>query len=523
MFDLDKHERFGEGIYRAIAANNPEYPNGALWELTNMVYNRSSEDPEKMKGYTQLGSTAMGDGSDLVTGLFDYDEGTRLVATCTDGTIYEYAGSDWAASSGGTGFSTSDTVRWSGAMAYGAVNANDMLILCNGVNAPQKYYVNAGNEVSGLGAGGEVPPATGRYPVSWGGRYWMADATYPDTLYYSATNDCEKWTTGGGSIQIDRGSGAITGLYVFAGNLLIFKRRKILRLLPGTSVESQSVREVSSRIGTPSHWTIKEVGANESGVLIFLSDTGPQAMVPTSSTGGFYVKNIADGIKPYLTRMNTAKLGLAWADFNEDRGEYYLQYVTGTEDSPDEGLIANVSREVKRPRWTYHNMQDKTAGTIYRSSGAEVQVMGDSAGKVWKLHDGHSRDGAGYYGRVMTQAYAQGERGRMKKYGRTFVDLETYGDYRVDVRLNMGRSALPGTAGNPLSVSDVGALDGWGVGLWGVAKWGGSANTGKYVRPETVARGAYERIVFETSGADMWFKLNGLAIEYALKRRMLAA
>ena len=100
-FKIDQHERCGEGINRTMATNNPEYPRGACWDLLNMVYDRTSEDPEKMGGYTRLGSTDVGG---AVSGLFDYDEGTRLISTDIGGKIYEYAGSDWAQSTNGTGF-----------------------------------------------------------------------------------------------------------------------------------------------------------------------------------------------------------------------------------------------------------------------------------------------------------------------------------------------------------------------------------------------------------------------------------
>lgn len=401
-------------------------------------------------------------------------------------------------------------------MFYGGTKAEDLLVLCNGIDAPQLYESTAG--VAELGGS---PPSTGQFPVSWGGRLLMAAG---DTLHYSATNDCEDWATNGGSIQIDRGSGSITGLYVFGGHLLIFKRRKILRLLPGTSFAEQAVREVSSRVGTPSHWSIQEGGSNETGLLIFLSDTGIQGLVPSSSTGGFWVRPLADRIKKITDRRLKTAQKYAWATFNEDRGEYYLQYVLqGGGTTPTEGVIGNCAREKGRVRWTTHNMKNMTSGCIYRASGAEVQVIGDSNGRAYQMHSGHDRAGSAFTGRIETAAYAQGERGRMKKYGRTFVDLETKGNYAVTARMIMGRSGLPTATANTKTVENQGAAGGWGVGTWGVAQWGGPALAPEWLRPPSTTRGSYQKLQFSTTGSDMWFKVNGLQIEYALRRRMLAA
>lgn len=114
-YNIDRRESFGKGIYRLVSPNNPEFPQGALWDAYNMVYDRSSEDPEKLHGFSRLGSNTV---NDAVSGLFDYSEGTRLVATSEDGGIYHRTTGNWSALTGaGAGtFSTTDHVRWSGAM-----------------------------------------------------------------------------------------------------------------------------------------------------------------------------------------------------------------------------------------------------------------------------------------------------------------------------------------------------------------------------------------------------------------------
>lgn len=514
MYSYDRHELFGSGVYRLVGSNNPEFPRDAVWDAYNMVYDRSKTDPEKMKGYTRLGTNTVGD---VVSGLFDYDEGTKMVATSEDGGVYIRTTGDWSAATGGGAgtFSTVNNTRWSGTMFYGATTAANILILCNGVDAPKKFVTST---ISGLGGS---PPSTGKFPTTFNGRLWMATG---DTLHYSAADNAEDWTSVGGSFQIDRGSGSITGLYNFAGNLIIFKRNKILRMLPGTTLASTSVRDLTSIVGASSHFTIKETtGTYRSGSLMFESDEGIQEIVPTSATGGFFVRAMAEGIKPIMDRRDVTNRATNWANYNPSRGEYWLQYtISGAH--PDEGVIGNVARDRGSARWTTHDMRGKTAGMMYLDSSAgNIQVIGDSSGRVYQMHNTDSRDGAGFQGFVTTASYVQGERSRMKRYGRVYIDAETDGTYPIQLRTILGRSGLPTPSGQVNQPADFGSIDGWGTGKWGEAVWGGSTVAGKWVRPGKVLRGSYLRVVAQTLGAEQWFRLNGIHIEYSMRRHILAA
>ena len=168
-------------------------------------------------------------------------------------------------------------------------------------------------------------------------------------------------------------------------------------------------------------------------------------------------------------------------------------------------------------------MRNKTAGAMCRTSSGYIQAIGDTSGKVWQMHSGDARDGAGYRGFITTPSYVQGDRSRMKRYGRVFVDAETNGTYPLTTRVILGRSDLPTPGGSVLSPSGFGATDGWGTGTFGEAVWGGSVVPGKWIRPDKVLRGVYARLVFETSGPNQWFRLNGTIQEFSMRRHILAA
>mgnify|MGYP003647148657 CR=1 FL=1 len=506
-----------QGMDRSHVFNSPEFSRGAIWDGLNMIYLRGQENPEKMRGFTRLGTTTMGSGTDRITGLFDYAEGTRLIAGVSDGKWYEYAGSDWAASSGATGYNTGIDVRWSFEMFYGLTTAAALLVGCNGVDAPEKYTSGAG--ASALGGS---PPATGQFPVSWIGRLWMAAG---DTLYGSAVNDCEKWgrASGGVEIQIDRGTGDITGLATFAGQLIIFKRQKILRIAPGTTLNVSDAVPVNQRIGTPSHQSIKEAVSTRSAVLMFMSDNGAEALIPTSATGAFYVRETSDSIQSILDRRSQVSLGTAWADFNPVRHEYYLTYGTKSA-TPHEGVVGNMARSSssRMVRWTRHDMRNKTAGAMFRSSGEQIQTIGDTSGRVFKLHSGNDRNTGAYSGSIVTAAYNQQAPHKMKEYGRYLIDAETEGAYNVTCRAFLGRQGFSAPTSDT-TMKSFGGGDGWGVGGWGTAVWGGSGTAGKYVRLKSVRRGSYIRLQIETIGSGQWFKFNQMMIESEYGAGVLSA
>ena len=504
----DKQYDLSRGIFRLLEPNNPTWPKGYVWDLVNMVYERDAGEPEKMKGSSRVGGTT--DFGGAVTGLFDYAEGTRLIACSADGKVHERSTGDFSQATGGTGFDAGGDTRWTAQMYYGATTAADLLIMSNGVDAPQKYTSGAG--VSALGGSA---PALGLYPTPWVGRLWMVQGS---TLFYSAADNAELWTDPGGSFHADRGSGDIKGLKVFMNHLFIFKRNRIFVISPESTLENTSVWQISGSIGCSSHLTIKEGSGLAEGALYFLGDNGIHALSPTDRSGGFVPVNISEAVKPILDNRSKANQSTMWADFNEDRAEYYLQYGTGTS-TPVQGMICNASRgRTRNLRWTRHEYSNLTAGSPYISSGEVLQFVGDTNGRVYQMHVGYNRNGSGYEGRFQSPSWAQAEPGSMKQYHRVYADVKANGNYRVDVNLGVGRAGHSAPGGSDIALDNLGATNGWGEGFWGAAAggalWGGSGLPGRWIRPTKVGRGYHMRAQVSTTGIDTWFKVNGFITQF---------
>ena len=513
----ESHYQFSEGIYRTTSTIDPKFPAGALHTATNMVYYRESDNPQTMRGATRLGAVnALGG---VVTGLFDYNNGDKLLGTSSDGKIYQY-GTSWAVSSGAraTGNSTTATARWSGTMFFGASQAKNLLILCNGINAPVMYDTTSG-AVNLAGS----PPATGNFPVVWQGRVWMASGS---TLFASKPDDAEDWSVGGGgfSINVARGhDGDITGLFPFGNNLFVFKRSTTYRIAPTASFTVVNVKNVSSTVGCVSHRTIKEIGPEGGSYLTFMSEHGIAAAVPVVSAIGFEAKNISRSIKPILDKKNTARLDVAWGIANLDRLEYSAYYPTASATTPSEGVIGNWARPRKPPRWTTHNKTNLTAGVIFVENNTDYnQYVGNNSGSVYKMHvtSASDWDGAAISGIIHTKHFTQGRPNHMKKYGWVFAAVQTEAEYDVVVRLNLLRRGLPQHSGNRSSLTITGGGGGWGVGGWGVEQWGGQGHAGERIRLASACRGNGLRILVESK---RWFVLQGLTIGSSMRSDRIAA
>lgn len=508
----------GEGIYRITDQSDPSFPGGAVWDALNCVYESESDNLEAMRGATRVGTTAM---SGAVTGLFDVDMGTKLVASCSDGKFYEYSGTDWAAAATGArkaGNDTTATTRWNGAMFYGATTVKDLLIAGNGIDAPVKYEATSGWTTL------TSAPATGNYPVSWMGRLWLFSG---DIAYASAPNNCEGWTIAGGAKQmpIARGEGgSIVGAVEHGGVILVFKRSGVYRIRPTQTFTQADIVRVADNIGCVSHRTIVQAGSEGAENLVFASEQGLELLASTSTDVGYAIQNISRWPKAIIDSRNKDRMDVSWCLFNINRRELYFAFPNGTQTVPKVAVVGNFARPRKPPRWTRMDRPNLTAATIWREDGTDyVQIVGTTTGYVLRMHVRSSAtwNDATFASRIITPYHTQKRPNWMKEYGYTWVDVNTEGDYPVTVNQVLMRRGLPAiTAANKATLAVTGVESGWGVGYWGTAVWGGLGYAGERIRPPSVRRGVGLAHYIESSN---WFRLNSEIVAYTYKTDQTAA
>lgn len=493
-WNVERNYNYSEGIYRVTSPVDPKFSQGALWDAQNMVYEGDSNNPQTIWGSSRLGATSL---ADVCSGLFNHDDSTRLIACAEDGEIYKYT-TDWVSATGArsTGNSSTDGVRWSGRMFYGATTTANLLVLGNGVDAPVSY-----EETGGAIALGGSPPATGNFPTPWLGRLWLASG---DTLTGSVPDNCENWSTASGAVQFSvmRGfDGDIIGLAAFKNNLFIFKKSSVYRIGPTTTFTNADalIKNVSGVNGCISHNTIQECEIGDRTVLVWASEHGYDALGGSDSFDGFEPVDISRWVKPIYDNRNTSAAGTMWALSNPKRREYFAPFAIGTAANPNIALIGNFARQRKPGRWTTLLRPNLTAGAMFNG----LQYVGDTSGNVYRMHDEDQAGwaGASILGRVITKYYIQGAPESMKLYDWAFASISRLvaGNDLITMRLNLLRQGLPTHAGNTGNYTANGTL-GWGLGQWGVEPWGGQGTAGQRIRLTSARRGSGLALVVESTG-----------------------
>lgn len=118
------------------------------------------------------------------------------------------------------------------------------------------------------------------------GRLWANDKTRVDRIHYSETGDPEIWNGTGDSGGFDVRSGdgdsaGITAIIPFKGDLIVFKRTKIYRII-GDAPETFEVVKISDSIGCVGPNAVADVDGND---IIFVSDRGVHSLVATDQFG----------------------------------------------------------------------------------------------------------------------------------------------------------------------------------------------------------------------------------------------
>ena len=224
------------------------------------------------------------DGSATIISLHDFRFGDitrsrRLVGVTNTGEIYSYTSSGTRSADlfGGT--------AWSSLPSKGTqVTINNLdIIAVDGTGNVVKKWDGTGS-VADLGG----TPPEGSIVTTHLARLWMNDKTDIDRLHYSPTSDPETWNGLGdsGAIDIGIGDGDTDGITAFApykGDLIVFKRNRIYRVI-GNTPETFQIVKISDSIGCVGPNALADIDGND---LVFISDRGIHSIAATDTFGDF--------------------------------------------------------------------------------------------------------------------------------------------------------------------------------------------------------------------------------------------
>ena len=395
----------------------------------NMVYSVSGGVSKRFDqetyNTTTLGATV------VITGgkLFRHSNGTdynvcgtddgRLVRLNTDGTTTNLA----------TGLTTGR--RWSFDVY------NDLLVCCNGADAPRKYD---GTTVALLGGS---PPSTARVVAHHGNRVFMLDQTQLSRLTWSALNNEEDYTTpnNAGSTPVAENDGSnCIGLVPSINELIILKGTRPYRL-QGTSPSTFTIADI-----VPTTGSVGAAGFQGNVFALnnvqYLATSGITNLMTTQQFGDLKESFISDKIARYFEpgtdyTVSLNQLHLAAGVYDAQNGR--LMWGVDTDGNAQNDTLLVYDTYTKG--WSIWPSQSCASLWIVRNAanGREEVFMGGYDGFVRVLNRDVSTNTIDGYAKHISHLNAAGIE-KSPRYIYLYFSEEGNYSVAVDTKFDFGRS-----------------------------------------------------------------------------------
>jgi len=214
-----------------------EVPEDGLASMTNIRLGMAGQC-DKRPGCASYASLATLGESTSLTGVFQFDKstGTSYVVVVAGTEIYYKGISSWTEITGSTTITAADDTTFEFA------NANDTLVLCNGVDDAALKWTGTGNAAA-LDVDSRFTKP--KHVAWWDNRLWMGSVSgSKDRIWYSAVGDPETWA----ATNYKAVGAPVTGLMPFHDLLAVHTETGIWTITPtGNSEIPYEVHQVSSR------------------------------------------------------------------------------------------------------------------------------------------------------------------------------------------------------------------------------------------------------------------------------------
>lgn len=254
-----------------------------------------------------------------------------------------------------------------------------------------------------------------QFGTTWDNRIWLAGGTpHPTRIIYSAQGIPEQF---GMFNYFELGSsvgGAITGVYPYYNNLLVFRQRSIdlVRLSNGQPV----ISSLSPEIGTEATNTIKLVP----GLGVFFLNAEGVYVIGGGTEGGSVVQiqKVSANINKELERISKSSLARACAVYSSKEKEYWCHYPVDGKKYNTRGVVFHTANN----QWSFRHAISSD-DTLFRFSSMTVDPSGNiilgvkpswlsAAGATSNPYTANSYaklpgvlhvwSGAGYWGKMLT-------------------------------------------------------------------------------------------------------------------------
>lgn len=340
----------------------------------------------------------------------------------------------------------------------GAVK-NDQLVICDGANNPLIFHtegaINASLQTISKYHVQKIKP-TGVSYVNFNPAFSVAhkralvfggfsdSTTVPSTEAESLTANTIRVSAITDITDIDNGStfileDKVTGLRSFRGDLIIFCKNSIHKLVNMTDSSNAAIIPITKNIGCVSHHTIQEIG----GDLVFLAPDGIRTLAGTDRIGDTELGSISRPIYPLLvdkiiSRSNTLNIA---STVIRSKNQYRLFYVGAETATASEGIIGTFTKE----GWAWSvtkGIQATAISSIVNQNGLETVFHGDKGGSIYVHNSGnkffYSGSAANIKSTYLTPTLDFGDIGTQKTLSYLNLQVETEGPVQPKVRIFVG-------------------------------------------------------------------------------------
>lgn len=426
-------------------------------DLLNVII---AKDISKRGGFTEVNSTAI-PSSTGIYGLFPYyynNGANRKLIYASHTVLGEMSVGDGSISTITSGLTSNQRTR--------AVTFQDLLILVNGSNNPQKI-----DESTGADLGGD--PSVTKYIALHKNYLFIAgNSTYPSRLWYCDLDTPETW--GANSffdVNTDDGQ-SITGLQVTLDALIIYKDYNIYLLYGDTPTYTDGltlwrIKQASTDTGAVNQGCISTVGKN----LVYLSrNKGVQTFGGGVTTAEVKFDSLASAtlsrdITPTIKSLNESRFSQAEA-INFD-----YKYILSVPNNASTTNNLNLVFDYATGDWLLWDIP-ANCWTVFRSSGVDILYFGSvSTGKIYRYTPTtYSDNGTAINAYYKTKDLNLGSSVNDKIFRKYYLttnkstDFVTTVDYEVDFGDSTGEDTVSAKASDSL----------WGTMVWGTDTWGGA-------------------------------------------------
>ena len=336
-------------------------------------------------------------------------------------------------------------------------------------------------------------------------------ATAPNTIFFSGTSDINDFTSSGsGSIALDD---QVVGLKSFRGDLIIFCRNSIYKLININDSSNIAVVPITQNVGCLDGHSIQEIG----GDLIFLSPDGFRLVAGTARIGDVELSSISRQIQSIVStiaaNINTFIISSAVL---RSKSQYRLFYSSSTGSSiTSKGLIGTITPNGFEWSETI-GIQAHGFVSGFNNDSVEKIFHGDKDGYVYNHNTGNSFNPGGVStnidARYKTPNLDFGDAGTLKTLHYTKISFTPEGSVQPTLKItyDFDDTNRPQPPAYTLDAIPIPAV--FSVSVFGTAVFGASSDP--MVRQAVQGSGHNVAFKIFSQDSNAPYSINGLYVDY---------